>query len=81
MMGQKSKERWQDPDFREKMASHAPSGRNAGRFKGITVNSNGERFEGKKQLEEAGYEPSSVYDCINGKRKTHKKLKWWREPL
>jgi hypothetical protein len=48
-------------------------------YKGTIVNSNGERFEGTQQLEEAGYHQGNVSACISGRRKTHKGLRWWRE--
>jgi hypothetical protein len=49
-------------------------------FKGTIVNSNGERFIGKKEVIDAGYTYSLVNHVINNRRKTHKGLQWWREP-
>jgi hypothetical protein len=69
---------WKDPEFRDALSKY---GQENSHYKGTIVNSNGERFEGRKQLEEAGYAANNVYACINGKRKTHKQHKWWREPL
>ena len=82
MMVQYAKERWKDPEYRKMMTEKAKrQGKQSINFQGAIINEKGERFEGKKQLEEAGYHPGNVYACINGKRKTHKGLSWWREPL
>ena len=38
-------------------------------------------FIGAKALREAGFSHSAVYNCINGKRKSHKCYTWVKQPL
>jgi hypothetical protein len=59
--------------------SAAMFGKQHPNYKGTMVNSNGERFDGHQALKDAGYCPKAVNTVVNGRRKTHAGLKWWRE--
>jgi hypothetical protein len=84
-----STEKWKDPNYREQqLISRKLNGQytdplKAANFKSPIVGTNkktGETivFLGAKQLKDAGFEPSNVYNCINGIRKSTGGYTWQR---
>ena len=85
---QKHQNSMQSEKYKQKqsivMSEKAVRGADSGTFKGVIIGVHVEtgneiRLVGKKEIHEAGFRPTSVYACVNGKKETYLGYKWYRE--